>query len=90
MPKHVFGIKECRNQGTLHGSAMAARTSRAQPQVRYVREDDAGRPARQPFPSFVEDACAILLQACKMRAKLQEPLLSELPGFSFVNRAELR
>ena len=46
--------------------------------------------SRQPFPSFVEDACAILLQACKMRAKLQEPLLCELPGFSFVNRAELR
>jgi hypothetical protein len=46
--------------------------------------------SRQPFPSLVEDACAILLEACRMRADLQEPLLSELPGFSFVNCVELR
>jgi hypothetical protein len=46
--------------------------------------------SRQPLPALVEDACAILLGACNPRTELQEPLLSELPRFSFVNGAELR
>ncbi|MBV9264569.1 MAG: hypothetical protein JO061_00225 [Acidobacteriaceae bacterium] len=46
--------------------------------------------SRQPFPALVEDACAILLEACDMPAEVQDPLLSELSGFSLMNRAELR
>jgi hypothetical protein len=44
--------------------------------------------SRQPFPSLMDDACAILRDACNMSTELQEPFFGQAPALSLLNRAE--